>query len=471
MRDVARMFTVARRVSRLIIIWTILVSRLSFGTESVDTIDLSLADALAKANKLSSNLKQAQLDWEIARLAYDNKVLRLKYPRLGLQVNLNSPTTVYQVPGSAAWDQREVLDSRVKSNFTGDIGIGFSEFTLFNSWIDTIDLKLAEVIKERAAINFNRMRKNVRYEVMSAYFTLFKVLKDEEISLRDVSLAKAILRLVNAKKKKGALTDSDVQIAELEVANAERFLLSAKTSSYEAKFEFLKAIGWESTPNFKLTTEPKYFDLPVTLDNLKKLYDLNSEELQLSKLMVEDSVLAEERVYHEMFPMKVTLSAVNWVHRFGYYTKESAIETGSTPNGNINVALKLAVDIPLWGYDGLFNHSPVQEKLLNRRRAEEYLKTVKLNGNFDVESLYGQIIRADAEISAAKQNLLKSTNVLSQKMSEPMVDHSRRLELKDLLSQVRFMEGDYYQRVITYNELVIRLSRLVGKDFTEGLVL
>ncbi len=438
-------------------------------TEDQEVIQISLNESISKANQVGTIIKQAQYDWEIAKLQYDTSNYSLNYPNFGFALNVMTPSTVYQVPGSEAWDSRHEYNSFERGKFYGDIGIGITEYRLFNSWIDTIDLKIAEITKEKAAINFNLTKKEIKYDVISAYFSLFQVLKNEEILQREVTLSKAILRLVRAKLKISGMENSDVISSEIAVANAERRLLSAKTASYEARFKFLKILGWNTNTIFVLTTEPKYYEISDTLENLKKIFETNNLELQLAQLSVEDSILNEEKEVRQRFPLKVSLSAVNWLHHFGYYKSYNSIETGSIPDGNMSVGVKLSIDIPIIGSEGFANQSLIKEKIINRKKNEEKLRNTFLNGVLEVESVYGQIKRANEEISSSQQNLIKSTDLLTKKMLDSKPNQVFRLELKDLLSETRDLEIDYYDKVIAYNELVIKLSRLVGKDLTEGL--
>ncbi len=433
-----------------------------------ETLDLSLAEALQQANKMNTYLKQAQIDWELAKNSYETKFYKISFPTFGFVLSAESPLTVHQVAGSEAWDSRKTLDSRRRGQFNGEIGFGISQFNLFNSWIDTIDLKVAEIAKERAALTYLREKRNAKFEVISAYFELFRTLKNEEIAGREVNLSKAILRLIKAKKKRSQIEDSDVESAELEVARAEKRLLTAQTQSFENRYAFIKTLGWDTNTQFRLTTEPRYYDLKISLENVRKTYEASSEDLQSSKLGVEDAELKEDRAYRERFPVKVTISAVNWLHRFGNYADESVIETGTTPQGNVDLTLNISVDIPIWGADGLANQSPIKEQILNRKNSEEGLRRTRMNGLLDVASVYGRIIRNKGEINASRENLLKSTALLTRKMQEPLTDQGRRLELKDLLSSTRDLEVEYYDKTISYNELVMRLSNLVGKDLTEG---
>jgi hypothetical protein len=55
-------------------------------------------------------------------------------------------------------------------------------------------------------------------------------------------------------------------------------------------------------------------------------------------------------------------------------------------------------------------------------------------------------------------------------MSDSFKTQSSRLEIKGLLADTKSIEVDYYQKLVSYIQLVVSFSQIVGQDLTERAI-
>lgn len=432
--------------------------------------ELSISRAIEMANESSPTLIMAQMNWEEAKENYDSSIRSLNYPKLSLNLNLSSTTsTQNSVAGSDAWSLRQTKNIWQRGVFSGDISLKLSEFTLFNSWLDTLAEKQAEITKESAALSYNQVRRNLRFDVITNYLKLFSIQKEQEIAKRDLAFSKALLRLIQARQQ--GPTKEEIQTAEQEVSNAEQRLLTVNSQIFESQFNLKKSMGIDTLSEFKLTSEPQYYPLKLTLEQLRNYYELRSQELQSAKLTLESSKLDEEITYRETFPVKIALSGVAWTTAVDYYSEIPTVSTGSSPKGSIEAAVSLGISIPLWGDGGFLNQAKRKKSLFTRKKNEEAINTLHKNNLLELESIYKSLLAANEEIKVTQKNLLSQTQLLSTKMLNPPSGEVQWLELKTLLSETRTVEKEYYQKLIDYTGTVINLSKLIGTDLTDGYLM
>jgi outer membrane protein TolC len=440
---------------------------------------MTIRDALGISINQSSEYQIARYDFEIAKMSYDAGLRRMYFPNFSFMMNLTDTATVHKFPDKHIEPTSTTPDSYLSSDtnpttnrgpFSGRIGFGFSEYVIFNSWIDSIDAKLNEFSFEAKKVAFNSKKRDLRFQIITNYYSLYQALKKEEIAFKDLQFAQAVLRLLKIQKADAKDGESEIQMAELDVTKAEGRLSDAKTNTIPIKTTFLQSLGISEDKDLKLTSEPQYFDLGGEVAEYERLFELYNENYLQSKMDLSASMLDEEKSRREEFPVKVSLSAITWLQNVGYYESNSGYSTGSSPDGNLNVSLGINVEIPIWNEHGFFNRNKRVEKILRKKTIEERLKVAKMNGILKVRSQYLQLQKQKQDIYTSKNTLLKSSELLTLKMKELLNNPAARLEMKTLLTETKEVELEYYEKVVNYIDLVISFSQTIGQDLTERVI-
>ncbi len=296
--------------------------------------------------------------------------------------------------------------SRTKDFFT-NLGISLNQ-PLFTFNTQKANLERAEINLKNAERNYNQAEQNLIYNVKAAFYNLYKLKENVNISQEKVKQNEVSFETAQNKFKAGLIAEVEALQLEVDLASSRNELLNLNRSFEENLNNFKILLGIELEENIDLISNLSY--QPISIDEneavksaLMSRSDLLNQEndIYLSQLNVEE-VNSNRQI-------KLELNA-----RYGISNNEKEFASlFDELLDDVNVALTLSVPIWDWGQ--------------NSRRvesAEANLMREKLNYNNLKKIIRNEIKEVINRINSAKARV----KVLSKSVG--IADKSYKISLE-----------------------------------------
>ncbi len=362
-----------------------------------------------------------------------------------------------------------VSGAKVQSNKAlTDLRLGFQQ-PIFTANTLKEGLKQAEYSYERSVKGYNRTERDIIFNVTSAFFNLYRAVRQLEIYKDRMSNSLEAYNLAKLKFEAGIIPEVQALQLEVDKAQSEANYIGAQNTLEGEKDNFKQLIGLDLNEDIEVTANVEYKPFEMDLDKAIQEGLKNRSEVRETTLDVELSKISvAQRRRQREFKGNVNLyydftgvgsSGITWNDLF----RDSFTDFNKRPP-NMGITLTFSYPILDWGR----NDGRVQAALSTLRDTELGLENLKVT----IEKEIRDVVR-NVKDSENRLNILK----ISQDVAQKSYDISKgRFDNGDITSQELARDQDaltnaqlsYLTAFITYQRNVADLKRKTMWDFEKN---
>lgn len=402
---------------------------------AVDSVQLSIEDAVARAAEQSEEVRLARSQVELADAQVDNvraNALPQLSGSLGYTRTFKSqfegggsfeiPDSLEFEPDSLAsvQDRLRYLEKHAETAGLGGIGglfgsLPFGQANAYNMSVNGSQalwsggrlgaaMKSAGYFKESTTLQLHEQLADIDLSVRAAYYHALQAGELQRISQAAVTEAETFLQLEKLRERSGSSSELDVLRAEVAAANLRTQLVQANNNAALALLDLRRLVNLPADQPIKLTTR-----LAVPTPDV-----LAREPADSTALATRASIEAAERqVSMRDLGVKIARAAYlpsanlrfNW-GRFLFPT--SAFSFGGV-DWRTDLTATISVDVPI--FDGLRRQADVQQARVESERARLQLAQIREGVRLQYEQAIGERRQAAAEIFARQQTVNQAQRV------------------------------------------------------------
>ncbi len=308
-------------------------------------------------------------------------------------------------------------------------------------------VKNAKLGIDTSTNNLERTRQTVINEVTTAYFTLLKAKKQNEVAQSQLKLLTGQLELIKARIEVGDAAAVDSLPVEANAANARYDLLTSNNNIRVAAMQLQNAIGITITTDFDIED---YSPKELVIDPLDKYIDIakgNRKEILVAKLAVDTAKI------------NIDVAKLNARVRPTVTGKWNEPLTG---NGKSDYSVTAGVEFTI--FDGGANKAAINSAKTTYESALIHQKQIDKDIISDVQIAYINLLNSTEKITVSKQSL-KSTQT-----SYDVQQERYKLGLVtplDLLNAQNALISSQYNAVQANYDYYINIAKLeyaIGKQ-------
>ncbi len=289
---------------------------------------------------------------------------------------------------------------------TYDVGVA-SNWTLFDGLANYKTLSKSEKTYESAKYQFSKLKQDVVFQTLSAYYDVLNAQKLLSVKEEDLKWNQKNYEIISERNKLGAVTLADVYSQQVKTGNAELELIKAKNNYQTLKSAFQYYLGLDVLESYTLQD-------PSPLDMTKGDAALQNENEQIVS-MVNDALKNRDDYLSAKLNLQSSLEGVS-IANAGYLPSlTNQVSIGSQVDevknlfktSNYSVGLTLSVPI----FSGWSTSSQVQMAQVDSKvkeiELEDLSKQIKrdIQRNYlDLQSAYKAIDVSSQNVKAAEEN-------------------------------------------------------------------
>ena len=327
---------------------------------------------------------------------------------------------------------------------------GFSLITEYQ--IAGLGLNIAKIRKEQT-------RQNIILDVKKAYFSLLQAQNIYEIAMQAVTQIKAHEKVTRSFYDVGMTVKTDLLQAEVELANAEQDLITAKNNIEIAKSFFNTILRRPINDSVKLEDVLNYtsfaHDLRYCLDKAEK----KRIEIQIADLKID---IAEKNI---KLATKDYFPSVNLQGNYYKYGDDPACNGGDKIRDpdSWNILAVASWNFWEWGK----SYYDVKEKLSRFSQAKDAETQIIDNIRFEVKRAYLNMEQAEKNIATVKKAIEQAEENLrmnKERYKEQVATSTDVLDAQTLFSRTK---TNYYNALSAFNIFKAELYRSMGVEKIE----
>ncbi len=418
---------------------------------------LTMAKALAKANRNNPTLCSRRLQQELFEINYDEAWRKMWLPQIGVNLGTNAAYTMMELPGSAAAN----AGGRQHGSPYSTASLQLGQYNIYNFGRDADTLKSSQLEVDRSRENMHEIERLVRFQVIQAVFN-FKTRQDLlDASLRSVESAEAVHDLVKNRLANGRAQRADQTSSNIDLLNARAILLQNQTAYSQALWDLNLVLGDPIGHPYDVKSEVKFIKLRMSLEETLEIYRKNAPVLKDAVMALEQRRAELRLAQKNALPLPtVSFSGLN----VGYNFAPQGTQLNRDP-GNLNFQVGLNLTIPIVGDGGFLFGRALRTAEVREESAELDVKNAANTNEVRGRVLYTGILQTEATVNL-NQNIFKQSaeffdSALNQLQSKNAFN---RLDLKNALEQLRSAELNLTSSVLEHYNLKLQLANLIGVD-------
>lgn len=433
---------------------------------------LSLDDAIQAAYDRNRTIQQAKLVFEDAQLTYDNAWDAMFMPSISLTLS----STAYSTIGRFARSEAANLEgnTRTATNAHGfpdsSAALSLGEYTLFNFWRDQLTYENARLSYERAKETLEEAKRTVKFEVIGAYFNLKTAVEQLDVARRSVKISRAILKLIQSRKRIGKASSTDVSSAKVDLLIEKNNFNDTASTVRTAKWALNQLLADPVGSNYRLKSLLKYNLLRMSKRQAFETFLANSATIKDARMLVLQGQNNLKLAQKNRLPLPtVSLSGVTFTYGDTYYGGSfSRTTTSRTFEGNFNISASVSLTLPILGEGGLFSHRTVASARIFRDSAEVSYRQSTQTGYTTILTTIDSILREQTNIKNQKEAFDENSSVLDSLFSGLASGEISRLELRDAITRARLSEFELKASILNHLNQKLALADLIGVNELPG---
>lgn len=284
---------------------------------------------------------------------------------------------------------------------TYSAGVGGS-WVLFDGLSNYANLSRSENNLEAAKLNFNKLKQDIVFQTLSAYYNVLSAKKLLLVKQDDLKWNQKNFEIIQERNKLGSVTKADVYAQQVRLGSAELEVIRAQNNYETVKSNFFYSLGIDVFEDYTLedvsdeTLNSKLQEGSITS---LKLTDLVEKALQnrpdfkgskLSLMSADESVSIAKSGH---------LPSLRNTYSFGY--------NASTPGDlfkNRNYSFGLTLDIPI--FQGWNVDRQVELAQIEKMNAELDLRDLEREIKRDLQKSYLDLQASEKSLEVGKSNVL-----------------------------------------------------------------
>jgi len=429
---------------------------------------LSLEKAVKKALANNRTIQTQYLGLKAAETGYDDAWDKMFLPGVSVDLGTTSNYTVKQLTRSTAGDLGKPGRSRgYPSSF---VALNLGTYTLFNFWKDQIAYDMARLGYDREKQRYQEAERNLKFQVIAAYFRVKTEQDKIEAAKRSVDIAQAIVELVKSRLRVKKATEQALASSTNDYLAAQNQYNETIRNVSGNLWALNLMLGDPINTQYMLNSDLKYSLLQIQPEEAMKTYEESSPSLKDAKLGLKSAELNLELNQKNRLPLPtISLSGVTLTYSNGYYGgKTERTTTNSGLPGNIDVSASISLSIPIIGPGGLFNSRDAQRSAIARDISELNYQQIGSNDQVRIFTLITAIKQQEVSITNQRESFKNSVSLLDNLFESLSNQQVSRLELRDAINQARETEFSLKDSILNHLAGKLELAGLIGVDRLPG---
>ncbi len=454
-----------KRIFLINLILCIFIASEAFSQNVTKRISLShLLNEVAKGNE---KIKEKRLEHEKEIIEHNIVYHKTYFPEFSASLEFERGNYLMTIPGSDAGNMKP--QSTEASDYPNEykISIGIEDYNIFSSWQDKKLLELEELRLTRTKENIEETAKQAQFKVANEYIKAYREQLSIDILITNIQMNKAIHGFLQTQLSNNNSVEVDLNSITLNIQETQRKIEQHKANQQTSFFEIESLIGKSIGANFSLDSPGESLGLTINPERVNSLVE-NSPTLKEIKYNLKSSILSYENEDRKRFPLPtMNLKGVMWQNTNSYYQKSYDIDTGSDPNGNVELQIGISWKIPIWGQEGFANSRNIEKAKLDiqinqSRNRAEYLELKK-----QINNIAMSLVQKKEAIDNLKKSINGARDIFNIRFRDYKKDKQNFLALKDALESWSSLELEMISAQYDVQSEKLNLFSRVGVSLNE----
>lgn len=300
-----------------------------------------------------------------------------------------------------------------------------------------------------ADLTLENTRQTVKYQVIAAYYNVLQQQNIVEVNESAVKMASEQLNLLQIKYEEGEVAYSDVLQMQVQTANYNQSLTSARSSLSVAKSTLLSIIELPEETEIDLTDEFLYQPYEFTLEECQKYALENRPDLAAAMYNVNQAESAVSAAKSGNRP-SVTGSASKTI------TANGAFQSERSERWQAGVVLSWSV------FDNQVTSANVKAAKSDVERLKANVDAINKSVSLQVRSAYVQMKAAEENVKATKIAVAQAEESYEIAVVRHIEGVDILLSVTDAQEKLTQAKTNYYTALYQYNLYKAQLEKAMG---------
>lgn len=416
------------------------------------SIDQCIQIGLEKSKSLHASMMNVQMADARASEVNTARLPSLKFSGAFTRLSNVHPFEV-DLPFATPAGSRFTISPTILDNYTLRLTL---QQPLFTGLRLKSNSEIADLSARASAHEYERDKRDLTYNIRSAYWNLFKALELEKLARENVDRLKLHLGDVQNFFSQGLVTNSDVLKVQVQYSNARLRVIEAADAVQLATLNLNSTIGLPLTTNVELSSRAEKGEAEAgDLQQLVQQALQKRPEVQAMDLRVKAGEAGMAMVRSGWFPQ---------IYLTGNYQY-------ARPNPRILPAqdkfadtwdVGVAVSLDIWNWGSTLHQTDQAQARL--QQAQDMLGQVKDGITLEVTQAYLMLTQAKERIAVAEEGMRQAEEnyrITNERFKQGLVLNSELLDAEVALLEAK---TSYTNALVDHQLAQARLQKAVGEE-------
>ena len=407
---------------------------------AADTVDINLDDSVRMAMENNRTIKQSAADQEMAGWALKGA------RRAGGPTFTWSGTAVRQ--GGDAYASMEGTAVPYRSQF---VNVFKASLPLYTGGQLESSIASAKYGVGAADLALEATKQGIKAQTASYYYKVLQCRNLIKVDQDAVDTLQAHLDNVNAQYRVGTVAKSDVLSSQVQLANAQQTLVTAKSDYDVAVATLNNVIGLPTGTALNIRDELRYTKYDLTLDGCTEYAMVHRPDGLAKQYAVKQ---AEEAVKMAAAGNRPSVSLVAEKYKAG----EHALGQDHTSGNYWDVGLNAKWDV----FDNNVTQAQVNAKKADLWKAQQAAMAQQDTIQLEVRTAYLTLVAAEKNIQTTKVTVEKAQEDYKIAQVRYSAGVGTNLDVMDAEEKLTLAQTNYYTSLYNYNSSKAALDKAMG---------
>ena len=407
---------------------------------AADTVDINLDDSVRMAMENNRTIKQSAADQEMAGWALKGA------RRAGGPTFTWSGTAVRQ--GGDAYANMEGTAVPYRSQF---VNVFKASLPLYTGGQLESSIASAKYGVGAADLALEATKQGIKAQTASYYYKVLQCRNLIKVDQDAVDTLQAHLDNVNAQYRVGTVAKSDVLSSQVQLANAQQSLVTAKNDYDVAVATLNNVIGLPTGTVLNIRDELRYTKYDLTLDGCTEYAMVHRPDGLAKQYAVKQ---AEEAVKMAAAGNRPSVSLVAEKYKAG----EHALGQDHTTGNYWDVGLNAKWDV----FDNNVTQAQVNAKKADLWKAQQAAMAQQDTIQLEVRTAYLTLVAAEKNIQTTKVTVEKAQEDYKIAQVRYSAGVGTNLDVMDAEEKLTLAQTNYYTSLYNYNSSKAALDKAMG---------
>jgi outer membrane protein TolC len=347
---------------------------------------------------------------------------------------------------------------------TGRAGIGFREYTLFNWGKDHLNFMVRRNTINRERIVLSEEKRNLKLDLIEAYFELARRQMDEEIYKDQSKNAQFFYRMARERAGIGKITRAEYYQARNEYLRAQSEYQASKFDIISANERLVNLMGVSSETVYRPVDRLQFTKVKLPLTDAVTLADTDNSSVLDWRTALENAQKNQEKARKDNLPLpKISVNLGAYTYAFSKNVNTLGYET-YPGSDDIEVAASINATWAIWGTDGFLNQRKLEKAAIAKEVAGLQLTNAKRTAQTDARKRHAGILNIENQIEVAKARIETATKALDTLKDGYLSQRVRMYELADALRAWKDAATNYEKLKYDHLREKVEMARTMGRD-------